>query len=137
MAWRTALRPVPRLTPMLGMIRILEPPDTDRITAMKHAIVPFMLILLAGCNARDEAGVVGHGMKWSIAQRELEQNSWLSTLASSSLGARGPGQGGKAYRYLSPTGETVDIVTETVGDIEKVYRIFDISGKELDSITYR
>lgn len=104
---------------------------------MKHALVSFMLILLAGCNARNEADVIDQGMKWSIAQRELEQNSWLSTLAKANPGVRGPGQGGKAYRYLSPTGETVDIVTEQVGDIEKVYRMFDINGKELESITYR
>ena len=104
---------------------------------MKHALVLLVLIMLAGCNARSEAGVIGQGMKWSIAQRELEQNSWLSTLAKSHTGARGPGQGGKAYRYLSPTGETVDIVTEKVGDIEKVYRIFDINGKEMETIAYR
>lgn len=104
---------------------------------MRHAVIPVMLILLAGCNARSEADTIGHGMKWSIAQRELEQNSWLSMLAKGSLGARGPGQGGKAYRYLSPTGDTVDILTEMVGDIEKVYRIFDVNGKELESITYR
>lgn len=45
--------------------------------------------------------------------------------------------GGNAYRYLGPKGETVDIVTEQVGDIEKIYRIFDGNGKELDSVSYR
>ena len=105
---------------------------------MRYALVPILAILLAGCAAaRSGPEVISHGMKWSIAQRELEQNSWLSTLAKNNVAAMRAANDGRAYRYLSPTGETVDIVTEQIGDIEKVYRIFDVNGKELDSLPYR
>ena len=105
---------------------------------MRHAHVPLLaILLLVGCATRSGPDVITHGMKWSIAQRELEQHAWLSTLANNRVAAIRSANEGRAYRYLSPTGETVDIVTEKLGDIEKVYRIFDINGKELDSIAYK
>jgi hypothetical protein len=104
---------------------------------MKYAILAMLAVLITGCAGRNAPESIAHGMKWSIAQRELEQNRWQSTLVKSGPAVVRPGNGGNAYRYLGPKGETVDIVTEQVGDIEKIYRIFDGNGKELDSVTYR
>jgi len=103
---------------------------------MKYAPVLFLAIILSGCDARNESRVIDHGMKWSIAQRELEQNAWVVTLPKS--GMRTPRAGdGKAYRYQNAQGKTVDFVTEQVGDIEKVYRIFDADGREIEALEYK
>jgi hypothetical protein len=104
---------------------------------MNYAIGLILVVLSAGCGGRDDSETITQGMKWSIAQRELEQNSWQSTLTKSVPAVVRPGNGGQAYRYVGPKGQIVDIVTERLGDIEKIYRIFDGNGKELQAIVQR
>lgn len=104
---------------------------------MNYAIALVLVVLSAGCGGRYGPQTITQGMKWSIAQRELEQNSWQSTVTKSVPVAVRPGNGGQAYRYVDPRGQIVDIVTERLGDIEKIYRIFDGNGKEIQSIEQR
>ena len=104
-------------------------------TNMKYTLLLLLAMLVVGCNTRSESDVIGHGMKWSIAQRDLEQHGWISTATKPTRLVIS--DGGNAYRYLNTAGVSVDIVTEQVGDIEKVDRIFDINGKEMDGLRFK
>ena len=104
---------------------------------MKNMPVVLVALLLAGCGARADSDAITHGMKWSIAQRELEQNGWTTTVTKSRVLTQPVGNGGSAYRYVNPKLGTVDVLTEQVGEIEKIYRIFDGDGKEIDSLEYK
>jgi len=96
------------------------------------------MMLVVGCNARTESSdTITHGMKWSIAQRDLEQNRWTSTVTKPNLNILRSVNGGAAYRYRSPTGDIVHVVTEQVGEIAKLYRIFDGNGTEIDVLHYK
>jgi hypothetical protein len=109
--------------------------STPSGTLMKFTGLLCLALLIVGCNTRSESDSIGHGMKWSIAQRDLEQHGWIST-ASKPTRISIPADG-KAYRYLNTQGMTVDIITEKIGDIEKIYRIFDVDGKEMDGVMYK
>lgn len=98
---------------------------------MKHASLIIIVFIMAACGASRESGVVAHGMKWSIAQRGLEQNGWVIAVAKPTPRVFHPGNGAMAYRYANAKGEVVDFTTERVGEIEKVDRIFDGDGREL------
>lgn len=99
---------------------------------MKHLPLLLLTVWFVGCDARSGSDTLVHGMTWSIAQRDLEQNGWVSTEAR-------PGRflvsdGGRAYRYRNTGDETVDIITERIGDSERIDRIFDINGKEMPAL---
>lgn len=112
---------------------MVGPPATMRYAST----ILLALAILAGCDSRDGDDAIAHGMKWTIAQRTLEQNGWTSTVTKPSPSALQAGRGGKAYRYQSAAGVEVDILTEEVGDIEKIYRLFDADGRELETLRYR
>lgn len=101
---------------------------------MKIVAGTILTMLLLGCGARTEPSAITAGMKWSFAQRDLQQNGWTVALIKLKSPALFPDSGGKIYRYNHANGETVDFVTEEVGKIERLYRIFDGNGKELANV---
>jgi len=101
---------------------------------MKTPSLILIALVMCGCGARAEAESVASGMKWSFAMRDLQQNGWTNTVTKPKSAAVFSDSSGNIYRYVNARGDTVDIVTEEVGKIERVYRVFDVNGKELDGV---